>query len=662
MNHKPYLVDAVLGNSRMLVTLTRDGELQRLFWPHVDGAQHVQRILGGIAVDDAPVIWQDSDQWQHDQAYEPDQNVLVTRSRLEAGLSITATDAAVPAQDIFVRQLTVANGGARAVSVRYALFQWIRIDENPLYNTVMFDESHDALVSYRKDAFVAVSADRETTTVATGTPEAVFANATALSFGGGSVLHGDAAGAALWDLGTLAPGDSVTLSLFWGMGASFHDACALLRAAREAGADALLARTRTYWTDWLSRARPLRVPGGASGERTPFLPGIPPVAATAAQVAALYRRSLLVFKLMADAQSGAVIAAPEFDPGFTACGGYAYCWGRDAAYITAAMDLAGYHELAARFYTWAVRAQEPEGWWMHRHYTTGHWGPSWGLIQVDETGSILYGMALHARLHGGAAFVQTVWESVVRAADWLIQDIDPVTGLPSQAVDLWEERTAEWTYSSGAVYAGLMAAAEMADLVGQGPQAQRYRAAAATLSLAIRRECVRDGHFLRSRLLQVPEAFYQEAVAAGQGCLVRKGPKGHPIYEVCEDPVADASLLGMATPFGAVAHDDPVMISTVDHLVTALWTESAGGMRRYAGDHYRGGNPWILCTLWLGLYEAERGDRERGRQILDWAIARSSATGLLAEQVDPVTGEPVWALPLTWSHAMYVLLALRLYA
>jgi len=659
MNNKPFLIDAVLGNSRMLVTLTRNAEIQRLFWPHVDGEQHVERILGGLSVNRAPVVWQDDARWNHVQAYEPDQNVLVTRSTL-GGLLVTATDAAVPDCDVLVRQLVVQNVGAEPVSAAYALYQWIRIDENPLYNTAMYDEGYDCLVHYRKDSFMATGADRLTSTVAIGEPASVRSGATALEFSGPAVLHGDMAGAAMWELGRLAPGESVELTLYWAMGRGMDEVGELLDRARSAGTAALLRQTRAYWSSWLSRARSFSVPAG--DERLPLLSGIPASPASPVELETLYRRSLLVFKLMSDEQSGAVIAAPEFDPGYTSCGGYAYCWGRDAAYITVAMDMAGYHDLAGNFYRWAVGAQEPEGWWMHRHYTSGHWGPSWGLIQVDETGSILYGMALHARLHGGPTFVESVWESVARAADWLVGNMDVQTGLPRHAVDLWEERTAQLTYSSGAVYAGLMAAAEMAGSLGRKDEAAGWRNAAAALREAILRECVRDGRFLRGRYLQVPEATYTAALAAGGTCRVRKGPKGHPIYELSEDQVPDTSLLGMGTPFGVMACDDPIMTATASHLVDALWTEPAGGMKRYTGDHYRTGNPWVLCTLWLGLYEAERGNAGLARQLLDWTAARTSTTGLLAEQVDPVTGEPVWVVPLTWSHAMYVLLVLKLYA
>lgn len=658
---KPLLINGILGNSRLLATLTADGELQRVFWPHVDGGQHVERILGGVALGGNPVIWQNDNAWSVHQAYERDQNVLVTEASLPAGLTVRCVDAAALGRDLVVRQLTFTNRSSEPIDLAYVQYQWIRIDENPLYNTVLYDEAGDSLIHYRRDVFVASGADRVLSAVAVGRPAEVLAQAAAGCYCGAGVLHGDVAAAGRWELGSLAPGESTALTLYWALGNSSARIRELLNEARAQGSESLLSGIRQYWREWLNRARPLAVPQ-RTAHAGPRRPGLPVEPAPADQIEELYHRSLLVFKLMSDEQTGAVIAAPEFDPAFAHSGGYAYCWGRDAAYITVAMDLAGYHELAAAFYRWSVGTQEPEGWWMHRHYASGHWGPSWGLIQIDETGSILYGMALHARLHGGEPFARSVWPSVARAADWLLQNMDPQTGLPFPAVDLWEERTAELSYSSAAVYAGLRAAAELAQLVGDSERSDRCREAAALLQAAILRECVREGYFLRGRFLELSEERYKQLRETGTAVRHRTGSKGRPIYEAEEDHVPDASLLGMSYPFGVVEPTADVMRRTADRLERALWTPGAGGMRRYVDDEYRGGgNPWVLCTLWLGLYEAEIGREENARQLLDWAVRRRSQAGLLSEQVDPQTGDPVWVLPLTWSHAMYVLLALRLY-
>jgi hypothetical protein len=41
-------------------------------------------------------------------------------------------------------------------------------------------------------------------------------------------------------------------------------------------------------------------------------------------------------------------------------------------------------------------------------------------------------------------------------------------------------------------------------------------------------------------------------------------------------------------------------------------------------------------------------------EILEWAVKRALPSGVLAEQVDPLTGTPVSVSPLTWSHATVV--------
>jgi glucoamylase len=47
-------------------------------------------------------------------------------------------------------------------------------------------------------------------------------------------------------------------------------------------------------------------------------------------------------------------------------------------------------------------------------------------------------------------------------------------------------------------------------------------------------------------------------------------------------------------------------------------------------------------------------------EILNWVSERALRSGVLAEQIDPLTGEPISVSPLTWSHAAFVI-AVQLY-
>ena len=70
---------------------------------------------------------------------------------------------------------------------------------------------------------------------------------------------------------------------------------------------------------------------------------------------------------------------------------------------------------------------------------------------------------------------------------------------------------------------------------------------------------------------------------------------------------------------------------------------------------YKGGNPWILTTLWLGMIELSLKNKKQARDCFQWVVSKATAQGLLAEQVHRETGQPCWVIPLAWSHAMFLL-------
>jgi GH15 family glucan-1,4-alpha-glucosidase len=97
------------------------------------------------------------------------------------------------------------------------------------------------------------------------------------------------------------------------------------------------------------------------------------------------------------------------------------------------------------------------------------------------------------------------------------------------------------------------------------------------------------------------------------------------------------------------------MRATARAIENALVLED-GGVLRYQGDVYAGGNAWIIATLWLALWYRQVGDRDGLRRCATYAVQHQSGIGLLPEQVAR-DGRPAWVVPLTWSHAMFVLAA-----
>ncbi|CAM4415605.1 glycoside hydrolase family 15 protein [Paenibacillus tarimensis] len=635
---KPYLIDAVTGNSRFLASLGRTGRMYRLWWPHVNFPQHVEDIRSGLFLEGqtSAITWFDEEQdgWKHEAAYLEGTNIFrVIASSPSCPVEAVTTDYAVPGEDLYVRHFKFTNNSDQPVSFRFLYYSSFRSTESPYYQTTEFDINQDALVHFRHAYVFAVGSSNVCTGYQTG---AAWVDAQDGELGG-TRIDMSPEGALSWRFADVAPGASVELPVYIAAGSTRDEAHRVLRQAKSRLASEWLNMTQEYWRSYLAAANP------APAEADTVISG-------------LYERSLLAMKLMTDERSGSVVAAPEFDEAFSRCGGYAYCWGRDAAYITTAFDRAGLESLSGRFYAWTLTAQDPDGSWQQRHFPDGRLAPSWGL-QIDEGASIIWGMWQHYLHTRSDEFVRLVWPAVERGADFLMTYLDEENGMPLPSHDLWEERIGEHTYSAAAVYGGLTAAASFAELHNAGAKASVWRDAAARIRETIREQCWNSerSSLYRGLKLRVSEPEYSKAAESGVIGSIRTDDKGYVSYWLDHDPVIDISLLGVAVPFGVLAVDDPIMTATADAIEQALTVGTVGGIMRYEGDPYIGGNPWILTTLWLCHYRIRQGRYDEARELLRWAAEHRTLTGLLPEQVDKVTGKTAWVVPLTWSHAMYVL-------
>jgi glucoamylase len=494
-----------------------------------------------------------------EQSYLLDANVLLTR----AG-DVELVDLVPELEPVLLRRVRGPVGGGRLVVE-------CRPELDGVKGGLAASVDGNRVVFYRRDVALAVGA----------VGAEAFATGLGDTEGGISLPFG---------------GDAVVALAF---GATSREAVARLDAALQRDFDALVSARVRHDAARIARAEPPR------GD----------------EVAPLYRRSLLALELLADRNSGSVIAAPELDPGFEHSGGYGFVWGRDLAFIVLSFLAAGRDDLAKRALRWLPTAQEPEGLWLQRHWTSGSLAPSWCRHQLDETGAILYAYeAAWARL-GDETLDAELWPSARRAAEFLLGTVDE-DGLPVATADLWEEREGRHAFTAAAICGGLRAAASMARR-HEPALAETYEAAAEVVREAIERELWSDfhGRYLRS----------------------------------LGDPTLDVSLLGLAWPFAVVEPGGERMRATVAALQAELGCP-AGSLRRYAGDTYAGGHRWVLAALWLGLWHRQAGEPAGLERALTYALSAQTKLGLLPEQVTD-DGEPAWVVPLAWSHAMLLLAA-----
>jgi ferredoxin len=152
---------------------------------------------------------------------------------------------------------------------------------------------------------------------------------------------------------------------------------------------------------------------------------------------------------------------------------------------------------------------------------------------------------------------------------------------------------------------------------------------------------------------------------AAQGTAGSAIGGGSALYDI--DPTVDSALYAVYK-FRLFEADDPRVVSTMRAIEEKLWVKTpVGGVARYESDTYHRisndlasvpGNPWFICTLWMADYFIARAtnvaELKRALPIFEWTASHALESGVLAEQVNPYTNQPISVSPLTWSHATVV--------
>jgi len=115
----------------------------------------------------------------------------------------------------------------------------------------------------------------------------------------------------------------------------------------------------------------------------------------------------------------------------------------------------------------------------------------------------------------------------------------------------------------------------------------------------------------------------------------------------------DASNLMMAI-VGFLPPDDPRLLATLDATEERLTDDrglvyryrTAGGVDGLAGTE----GTFLLCTFWLAQAWALAGRSDRARAVFARAAGYVNDVGLLAEEVDPATGDLLGNFPQAFSH------------
>jgi GH15 family glucan-1,4-alpha-glucosidase len=663
--------DLPIGNGKLLVTFDSHFRIRDIYYPHVGSenqtAGHINRL--GVWVD-GDFAWLDNPAWERVMEYVPGTlvtNVRATSTRL--GLSLVFHDCVDFDRPLLLRQIHLRNLLGRVRDVRVMFHYDSYLYETEVGDTACYRPQSGALLFYKRARYLlacgcaSVPEDPQEATItdlpdeprgarryeqavdgiaswATGTKVIHYTEGTWRDAEDGrlernAIAQGSVDGVIALHVSLPANGRA-SVHHWLCVGRDLKEVEDLSSYVKERRPESLIRHTAEYWRLWADKDH------RDFGDLSPDL-------------VELYRRSLLIVRTQVD-YSGAIIAANDTDVAEVARDHYSYMWPRDGALIAESLDLAGYREVARRFYVLMAKLIEPEGYVLHKYNPDGTLASSWHPwsdaegnprlpIQEDESALLLYGLWQHYSCSRDVEYLRPLFRKMVRpVADFLASFREPYTGLPAASHDLWEERYGIHAWTVGTVWAGLEAAANFSVLFGELERAERYRRAAEEIRVATLT------HLWDEEL----GSFVRMVTVDDQGVVTRHH-------------VPDSSIYGLIR-FGLVPPADPRAVRTMQALRAALTCRTPiGGIARYRNDYYYQsssdidmvpGNPWFICTLWFAEYDIlQARSLEDLQPVLDclaWCKARALRSGALPEQVHPLTGMPLSVSPLTWSHSTLV--------
>jgi len=633
--------DIPVGNGSLLVTFDDKYQIRDVYFPHVGQENHSEGFPFRFGVwADGEFSWVFEDEWKRELCYLKE--TLVTNVKLtnaDLGLEIVSNDTVASHENIFLRRVRVSNLLDKARDVRVFLHHDFRIYENKVGDTAFYDPESLALIHYKKHRYFLINTEPHFDNFSTGRKafrdqDGTWRDAEDGVLSGGAKTEGSVDSTI--QLSFRLEGQDTFEFFYWIAAAVSHEEVMRLNHhVLDERPQKFLDYTENYWRAWVNK-----------NERD--------FADLSPEIVELYKRSLLIVQTQID-RAGAILAANDSDVTERATDHYSYLWTRDGAFVANALDLADYRHITRKFYQFCGEIVHDRGYFLQKYNADGTVASGWHTvwdkhgkkpqlpIQEDETALIIWALWQHYDKYRDIEFAHLMYRRLItRCADFMVKFRHEETNLPAPSWNLWEDRRGIHTFTCASVVGGLRAAANFSQLFGEAERADKYDKAAEEIREAMRMHLYSAelGRFLRA--LHFHNDDYYEA-----------------------DTTIDASLFGTFY-LGAFSADDEMVANTMKAIEKHLWINTKiGGVIRFENDPYmrfagenQPSNAWFICTLWLADYRIAiaktKKDLKGALEILEWTVKNALPSGVLAEQVNPLTGEHASVSPLTWSHSTYV--------
>ena len=568
-------------------------------------------------------------------------DVQVINNNLD--LSITINDTVHYEKNIFLRKISIKNMSKKNREMRIFAHQHFTISEAKIGDTVYYNPLVKSIIHYKGKRYFLINGyvkgekNKGIYSYATGIAQehglqGTYVDAEDGELGNNPIEHGSVDSVISFKR-MFAPGEKSECFYWICVGSAFSEVEKLNSFVQIETPERLIKDTGKHWKKW-ANITPFKFPKLSE------------------QVIDLFKRSLMIVNAHID-KNGAVIASSDSSILYLHKDTYAYMWPRDGALIARSLDRAGYQKITEQFFSFICNAITPEGYLFHKYRPDGSKGSSWHSwlkkgqlqlpIQEDQIALILDALWKHFEQHNNKEYIKNIFDCLIKKlSDFLFSFIDKKTDLPKESYDLWEEKLGVHTFTAAAVYAGLRAATQFESIFGTTARVKKFKKASDALQRAIV-----DYLYDEEKKTFIKGLYYDDD-------------------ELKRDETIDASSVYGVYQFGVLDKFDERVVSGFENFKEKLYCKTdVGGYARYVNDQYHKtnanvpGNPWFITTLWLAEYYISIANSEEelqpARDIFEWVVRHACSTGILAEQLNPHTGNPLSVAPLTWSHASFII-------
>ena len=618
--------DAIIGNKNLIASFSKSGELLRLYYPQVDFKQYIDFMNIGIKVNDSGIIYLHSDINNiYTQEYVENTNILKTyiyNSYFK--LEIKQTDFVPIKQNVLVKKYRIKNNNTIDLNINFLIHSKLLTNENNKVSGIFKD---NILMQYTHDSTFGIMSDFNALSFQINDTSS---NIMSGIIGGKDYIGMSDDSSISYDINVLKPGEEKEINILMFVNNNKSENIVdKINYIKKLDLKNEYENTKKYWRKYLKDHSTMVI----DGEQSDYLK----------RVDTIYKRTILLFPLLYNSETGGISAGLEVDEGFKYCGRYSYCWPRDAVYICKAFDILGMKKETEKFYkNFCKNTQSANGMWEQRFYTDGRLAPSWGY-QIDETASVVYGVYDHYCNTKDKKFLKDnlkMCEKAIKYLELYIENVFNGNLKENKSYDIWEENEGVHAYSLASIFAAFESMIKIYNMLEDEFKDNR---------LKIEQDKERIAK-LENYLLNIKEYIIKNFYDENKKSFIRN-----------KDGKIDISLVGLVYPFKLFSPKEKKIVNTIEKMHLTLRTYT-GGYLRYEGDRYKGGNPWVIANLWLANYYLDLGEKKKAEEYFKFSVISSTEHGFLPEQVNNSNMKPAWVIGLAWSHAMFITTLKRLYS